>query len=43
MGHLVEPYFTMIEEFRGIAARSDKSDTSYGANLNLVATIIAPR
>ncbi len=41
--HLVENYFAKIKEFRGIATRYDKTDTSYAANLNLVATIIATR
>ncbi len=41
--HLVENYFAKIKEFRGIATRYDKTDTSYGANLNLVATVIALR
>ncbi len=41
--HLVENYFAKIKEFRGIATRYDKTDTSYAANLNLVATIIALR
>ncbi len=41
--HLVENYFAKIKEFRGIATRYDKTDTSYRANLNLVATIIAMR
>ncbi len=41
--HLVENYFAKIKEFRGIATRYDKTDTSYGANLNLVATVIAMR
>jgi transposase len=41
--HLVEIYFAKIKEFRGIATRYDKTDTSYRANLNLVATIIAMR
>ncbi len=41
--HLVENYFAKIKEFRGIATRYDKTDTSYGANLSLVATIIALR
>ncbi|MDP6351544.1 MAG: IS5/IS1182 family transposase, partial [Alphaproteobacteria bacterium] len=40
---LVENYFAKIKEFRGIATRYDKTDTSYGANLNLVATLIAAR
>ena len=41
--HLVENYFVKIKEFQGIATRYDKTDTSFGANLNLVATIIAAR
>ena len=41
--HLVENYFAKIKEFRGIATRYDKTDTSYGANLTLVATLIAMR
>ena len=41
--HLVENYFAKIKEFRGIATRYDKTDTSYRANLNLVATLIAMR
>ncbi len=32
-----------IKEFRGIATRYDKTDISYAANWNLVATIIAMR
>jgi transposase len=39
----VENYFAKIKEFRGIATRYDKTDTSYAANLNLAATIIAMR
>ena len=41
--HLVENYFAKIKEFRGIATRYDKTDTSYEANLNLVAAIIAAK
>lgn len=41
--HLIENYFAKIKEFRGIATRYDKTDTSYAANINLVATIIAAR
>ena len=41
--HLVENYFAKIKEFRGIATRYDKTDTSYAANLNLAAAIIAAR
>jgi len=40
---LVEIYFAKIKEFRGIATGYDKTDTSYGANLNLIATVIAFR
>ncbi len=39
--HLIENYFAKIKEFRGIATRYDKTDISYAANCNLVATIIA--
>lgn len=38
--HLVENYFAKIKEFRGIATRYDKTDCSYAANWNLVATLI---
>ena len=31
--HLVENYFAKFKEFRKIATRYDKTDTSYGANL----------
>jgi transposase len=41
--HLIENYFAKIKEFRAIATRYDKTDTSYAANINLVATIIAVR
>ena len=41
--HPVENYFAKIKEFRGIATRYDKADTSYAANPNLVAAIIAAR
>ena len=41
--HLVENYFAKAKEFRGIATRYDKTDCSYAANWNLVATIIASR
>ena len=41
--HLVENYFAKIKEFRGIATRYDKTDSSYAANLNLVASVIAAR
>ena len=41
--HLIENYFVKIKEFRAIATRYDKTDISYGANLNLVAIVIALR
>ncbi len=41
--HLVENYFAKIKEFRGIATRYDKTDSSYAANWNIVATLIASR
>lgn len=31
--HLVENYFAKIKEFRGVATRYDKTETSYRANL----------
>ena len=41
--HLVENHFAKIKEFRGIATRYDKTDTSYAANWYLTATLIAAR
>ena len=41
--HLIENYFAKIKEFRSIATRYDKTDCSYAANWNLVATLIASR
>ena len=41
--HLVENYFAKIKEFRGIATRYDKTDCSYAACWNLVASLIASR
>ena len=41
--HMGENYFAKIKEFRGIATRYDKTDTSYAANWYLCATIIAAR
>ncbi|AUH66035.1 hypothetical protein CX676_19255 [Paracoccus zhejiangensis] len=41
--HLFENYFAKVKEFRGIATRHDKTDSSYAANWNLVATLIALR
>ena len=41
--HLVENFFAKIKEYRGISTRYDKTDTSYAANWNLVAAMIAAR
>ncbi len=41
--HLVENYFAKMKEFRGIATRYDKTDTSFKANINLAAAIISMR
>ena len=41
--HLVENFFAKIKEYRGIATRYDKTDTSYSANWNLVVAIVAAR
>jgi len=41
--HLVENHFAKIKEFREIATRYDKTDSSYTANWNLVAALIASR
>ena len=39
--HLVENFFQKIKEFRRIATRYDKTDTSFAAALYLVATFLA--
>jgi transposase len=41
--HLIENCFAKLKEFRAIATRYDKTDTSFRANINLVAAIIASR
>ncbi len=41
--HLIENYFAKIKEFRGIATRYDKTDTSYAANWHLCAMLVAAR
>ena len=41
--HLVENYFAKIKEFRRIATRYEKTDMSFAAMLDLVATFIAIR
>lgn len=39
--HLVENYFARIKQFRRIATRYDKTDTSFAAMIDLVAIILA--
>lgn len=39
--HLVENFFQKIKEFRRIATRYDKTDTSYSAAIHLVAAVLA--
>ena len=39
--HLVENYFAKIKQFRRIATRYEKTDTSFAGMIDLVATIIA--
>ena len=39
--HLIENCFQKIKEFRRIATRYDKTDSSFGAAVHLVATVIA--
>ncbi len=41
--HLVENYFAKIEEFRGIAMRSEKTDTHYSSMIYACATVINSR
>ena len=41
--HLIENCFAKIKEFRGIATRYDKTDTSYAANWHLCAMLVAAR
>lgn len=41
--HLIENYFQKRKEFKRIAMRSDKTDTSYAAMINLCAAIINSR
>ena len=40
---LIENYFAKIKEFRGMATRYDKTDTSYAANRHLRAMLVADR
>jgi transposase len=39
--HLVENFFQKIKEFRRIAERYDKTDTSYAAALHLAGAFLA--
>lgn len=41
--HMVENYFAKIKEFRGIATRYDKTESSYTASWYLAAALIASR
>src|SRR5215210_2279987 len=41
--HLIENYFAKLKEFRAIATRYDKTDTSFRANICLAAALIAAR
>ena len=39
--HLIENFFQKIKEFRRIATRYDKTDTSYRATIHLVAAFLS--
>src|ERR687889_2336829 len=41
--HLIENCFAKLKEFRAVATRYDKTDTSYAATINLAAAVIASR
>jgi transposase len=41
--HLIENYFGKLKEFKRIAMRSDKTDTSFAAMIYLCSAIIASR
>lgn len=41
--HLIENFFAKVKEFRAIATRYDKTDSSFRASINLAAAIIASR
>ena len=41
--HLIENSFAKLKEFRAVATRYDKTDTSYTATIHLAAAIIASR
>ncbi|HYI81834.1 MAG TPA: transposase, partial [Acetobacteraceae bacterium] len=41
--HLIENTFAKLKEFRAVATRYDKTDTSYAAAIHLAGAIIASR
>ena len=41
--HLIENTFAKLKEFRAVATRYDKTDTSYAAVIHLAAAVIASR
>ena len=41
--HLIENTFAKLKEFRAVATRYDKTDTSYAATIRLAAAVIASR
>jgi transposase len=41
--HLIENYFQRLKEFRHIATRYDKTDTSFAAAIYLAAVVLALR
>ena len=41
--HLIENIFAKLKEFRAVATRYDKTDTSYATTSHLAATIITSR
>jgi transposase len=41
--HLVENFFGNLKEFRRIATRYDKTDTSFAAAIHFVASVLALR
>ncbi|HZA88296.1 MAG TPA: transposase [Acidimicrobiales bacterium] len=41
--HLIENTFAKLKEFRAVATRYDKTDTSYAATVHLAAAVVASR
>jgi transposase len=41
--HLIENTFAKLKEFRAVATRYDKTDTSYAATIHLAAAVVASR